>query len=352
MIADRLYLILAFFSLSLQVDGQIVTVRAAFDADSVMLGEQLTYTISAESAEDVMIGLPVYSDTLSKEIEILEVSDIDTTFRDDRIIISQEYLVAAFEPGWNTIPPQPVTFQTTGIADTAYTTALLLTVLAPDVDADQPFRPIKPPQNTPVSLAEILPWLLTGYAVLLLLSLIVIAVWYYLKREKHPELFAAVPQEPAHLVAFRELRRLEEDALTKKGLIKEYYSRLTGIIRTYITRQFSIHAMESTSSEILEAFAIQNTGDRKLVEMLESLLMLADLVKFAKEDPTREENETHLRNAFDFVERTYRMFWTGEEEADILREGDELGEADQPTGAVDDRPTSDVEHVKTEENNG
>ncbi len=331
MTTGRIYIILAtLLTFSLQVSGQIVTVRAAFDADSVMLGEQLTYTISAESAEDVMIGLPEYSDTLSKAIEILEVSDIDTTFRDDRRIISREYRVAAFEPGWNTIPPQPVTFQTTGLADTAYTTALLLTVLAPDVAADQPFRPIKPPQNTPLSLAEVLPWLLTGYAAILLLSLIVIAIWYYLKREKHPELFAAVPQEPSHIVAFRELKRLEEDELTKKGLIKEYYSRLTGIIRTYITRQFSIHAMESTSSEILEAFAIQNTGDRKLVETLESLLLLADLVKFAKEDPTREENETHLRNAYDFVEHTYRMFWTAEE----------------------DQPEEEDELVKKEENNG
>ena len=344
MITGRLFLILALFSLSLQVGGQIVTVRAAFDADSAMLGKQLTYTITAESAENVMIRLPVYHDTLSKEIEILEASDIDTTFRDDRRIISQEYLVAAFEPGWNTIPPQPVIFQTAGLTDTAYTTALLLTVLAPDVDADQPFRPIKPPQNTPVSLAEILPWLLTGYAALLLLSLIVIAVWYYLKKEKHPELFASVPEEPAHVVAFRDLKRLEDDALTKKGLIKEYYSRLTGIIRTYITRQFGIHAMESTTSEILEAFAIQNTGDRKLAETLESLLLLADLVKFAKEDPTQEENETHLRNAFEFVERTYRMFWSEEsDEPEELNESELIGEK---------RSTNDVEYVKTEEKNG
>ena len=82
MITGRNYLILAtLLTFSLQVSGQIVTVRAAFDADSVMLGEQLTYTISAESDDGVMIGLPEYSDTLSKEIEILEASDIDTTYR-------------------------------------------------------------------------------------------------------------------------------------------------------------------------------------------------------------------------------------------------------------------------------
>lgn len=357
MITGRLYLIFVpLLAFSLQVSGQIVTVRADFDADSVMLGEQLTYTISAESDDDVMIGLPVYSDTLSKEIEIIEVSDIDTTYKDDRRIIYREYRVAAFKPGWNTIPPQPVGFQTSEMTDTAYTTALLLTVLAPDVDADQPFRPIKPPQNTPLSLVEVLPWLLTGYAAILLLSLIVIAIWYYLKREKHPELFDTVPKEPAHVVAFRELKRLEEDELTKKGLIKEYYSRLTGIIRTYITRQFSIHAMESTTSEILEAFAVQNTGDRKLVETLKSLLLLADLVKFAREDPTPEENKTHFRNANDFIESTYRMFLPREEDlpgkANEPGDKDQSGKEDNLIEAGKGRTEGDVEPIEKEENNG
>ena len=338
MITFRSYIILIIFSLALPLNGQIVTVRAAFGADSALLGEQLKFTISAESADDVQVGLPVYSDTLSQEIEILRVSDIDTAYRENRRVISQEYLVTSFEPGWNTIPPQPVTFRTEGLSDTLYTTALLLTVLAPDVDPEQPIKPIKPPMNTPVSLAEILPWLLVGLGGLLLVALIVFLVRKHLKKAKHPELFTAKPLEPAHVVAFRDLEKLEEDELPKKGMIKEYYSRLTEIIRIYITRQFSIHAMESTTAEILEAFAIQNTGDRKLVETLESLLMLADLVKFAKEDPSREENERHLRNAEDFVERTYRMF-------DAEEDAESAGSEDVPE-------ESEVEPVKLEENNG
>jgi hypothetical protein len=338
MMAFRSYIILLIFSLVAPLSGQIVTVRANFESDSALLGDQLKFTISAESASDVQVGLPVYSDTLSKEIEILRVSDIDTSYNENRRIISQEYLVTSFEPGWNTIPPQPVTFRTEGLSDTVYTTALLLTVLAPDVDPEQPIKPIKPPMNTPVSLAEILPWLLIGLGGMLLLALIVFLVRKHLKKAKHPELFTDKPVEPAHVIAFRDLKKLEEDELPKKGMIKEYYSRLTEIIRIYITRQFSIHAMESTTAEILEAFAIQNTGDRKLVETLESLLLLADLVKFAKEDPTREENEKHLRNAVDYVERTYRMFET-EEDA----EAEELKDLPEK---------SKVEPVKMEENNG
>jgi hypothetical protein len=329
------------------LNGQIVTVRAEFGSDSVMLGEQLKFRIVAESADDVQVGLPVYSDTLSKEIEILGVSDIDTSYRENRRIISQEYLVASFEPGWNTIPPQPVTFRTESLSDTVYTTAKLLTVLAPDVDPEQPIKPIKPPINTPVSFAEILPWLLIGLGGLLIVALIVFLVRKHLKKAKHPELFTARPLEPAHVIAFRDLKKLEKDELPKKGMIKEYYSRLTEIIRIYMARQFTIHAMESTSSEILEAFAIQNTDDHKLVDTLESLLLLADLVKFAKEDPTREENEKHLRNAVDFVERTYRMFEL-EETAETEKQCSGPGTGDSES-SVD---KSEVQPVKQKENNG
>jgi len=68
--------------------------------------------------------------------------------------------------------------------------------------------------------------------------------------------------------------------------------------------------MESTSLEILEAFTVYNTGGEDLNGKLERLLMLADLVKFAKEDPAPEENKTHLKSGEDFVEQTYRMFYS------------------------------------------
>jgi hypothetical protein len=42
--------------------------------------------------------------------------------------------------------------------------------------------------------------------------------------------------------------------------------------------------------------------------MLKDLLELADLVKFAKEDPLPVENQTNLNNAYLFVQKTYPMF--------------------------------------------
>jgi hypothetical protein len=299
-----------------QTEAQVVTVKSSFGKDSVMLGEQLKYTISARAGEEVWIGLPEFSDTITSDIEIIEARPVDTTFEEGQRIITREYLVASFAPGWNTVPPQPVAFNTGELADTVYTTAQLLTVLAPQVDTTQAIMPIKPPVNTPVTLAEVLPWALAGYGALLLLTLVAALIWIRLQKEQDPEQFIVKPTEPAHVVAFRELEKLRKEDLPGKGKLKEYYTRLTWIIRGYMARQFDIHALESTTTEIIEAFSVRYTEQNGLLNSLEQLLMLADLVKFAKEAPSREENERHLQHAEDFVEKTYRMF-SDDDESDV-----------------------------------
>ncbi|MEX2371752.1 MAG: hypothetical protein WD578_12145 [Bacteroidales bacterium] len=328
-------IMLFLWLLAIPVAGQIVTVKSTFGKDSVSLGEQFIYSITVESENEVMVGLPTYTDTLSKQIEILESSGTDTIYIDNKRRITKKFLVTSFEPGWNTIPPQPVTFTSGELRDTVYTTALLLTVLSPEVDTTQAIKPIKPPVYTPVSLAEIMPWAFLGAGGFLLLTLIAALIWIYIQKQKNPEVFASKPMEPAHMVALRELELLRKENLPGNGMVKEYYSRLTQIIRVYIASHFSIHAMESTSSEILEAFAIQFGGDHQLIESLNKLLMLADLVKFAKEDPTREENDYHLEKAVDFVVKTYSMFATEDE--------NEQGDMEEK---------SHVERLKLEENHG
>jgi len=316
-----------------QAEAQVVTVKASFASDSVMLGEQLKYTITTRAGEEVWIGLPEYSDSITSEIEIIETGPVDTVFEAGQRILSREYLVASFSPGWNTVPPQPVAFNSGELADTVYTTAQLLTVLSPRVDTAQAIMPIKPPVNTPVSLAEVLPWALSGYGALLLFTLVAALIWIRRQREKDPEQFIVKPMEPAHVIAFRELEKLRKENLPGKGAIKEFYTRLTWIIRGYMARQFDIHALESTTREIIEAFSVRYTEKNSLMNSLEQLLMLADLVKFAKEAPSQEENERHLQHAKQFIEKTFRMFVD-----------DEVADAETGNGVSEDR-TAGAEEI-------
>ncbi|MBA7625810.1 hypothetical protein ES703_33242 [subsurface metagenome] len=111
------------------------------------------------------------------------------------------------------------------------------------------------------------------------------------------------PEEPAHITAFRELDKIKARKLWQQKQVKEYYTRITYIIRWYIFKRFGIHALEETSDEIL--YYIKSLGLNDLnLQNLEYLLNLADLVKFAKGEPDPEENIIHLDNAYDFIKKT------------------------------------------------
>ena len=69
------------------------------------------------------------------------------------------------------------------------------------------------------------------------------------KREDSAEEFFASPIEKA--IAY--LQNLDKKQLLQKGEVKEYYSEMTDIARTYIEESVKVPAMESTSSELVAA---------------------------------------------------------------------------------------------------
>jgi hypothetical protein len=95
-----------------------------------------------------------------------------------------------------------------------------------------------------------------------------------------------------------------EDELWQKGEIKEYYSRLSDILRRYIDNRYGISSPELTTEEtvrMLQKAAVTTPGQMSLVK---ELLSVSDMVKFAKYVP---ESTLHLKyhdDAVRFVEET------------------------------------------------
>ncbi|MFH0755744.1 MAG: hypothetical protein V2B15_00465 [Bacteroidota bacterium] len=294
---------------TVSLQAQLISVKSGLSADSMMIGDQVLFTIHVEAAGKLPFQMPVIRDTLCREIEVLFKYASDTSHVDDRIVVDHSYIITSFEAGVQMIPSQQVIYEFNNSLDTALSMPLILRVHEPAVDTTQQIKAIKPPVNTPVSLKEVLPWLALGSGVWLVGTLVMALIWMYRQRRKDPEIFSLRPQEPAHIVAFRSLDKLREEKLWESGRVKLYYTRLTEITRQYIERQYGIPAMERTTEEILEAFRKSNTEDPLLDEMLKDLLELADLVKFAKEDPLPLENQTNMNNAYLFVQKTYPLFF-------------------------------------------
>jgi len=294
------------------VHAQLISVTSELSSDSLMIGDQIIYTLRVDANDQVEFTMPILRDTLGKQLELLSLPVSDTTHTEGRRTVSQSYLVTGFEAGMQVVPAQEVIFTSGNLKDTARSMPLMIQVYEPVVDTTQAIKPIKPPLNTPLIIREILPWLAAGLGGLLVLILGGVLLRRYLQKKRHPEEYEARTLEPAHIIAFRELDKLKAEKIWEKGEVKQFYTSLTEITRTYIERQYGIPAMESTTEEILQAFRRSNPEDSLLDEILQELLQLADLVKFAKEDPLPVHNQTNLNNAYIFVQKTYPQFYREE----------------------------------------
>jgi hypothetical protein len=99
------------------------------------------------------------------------------------------------------------------------------------------------------------------------------------------------------------LKKLKESRYWQQGLVKHYYINLSDVVREYLENQFGINALEETSRDILIKMRHMEL-DQSTMNLLRQILMQSDLVKFAKEQPTPQEHEQILDQAFRFIERT------------------------------------------------
>ena len=86
------------------------------------------------------------------------------------------------------------------------------------------------------------------------------------------------------------LKELDESNYLQNEEIKEYYSELTGIIRTYLDEKVYDHALESTTEELINRLQLLKDGQqidlsKEDIKTIENILKRADLVKFAKSKP-------------------------------------------------------------------
>ncbi len=293
---------------SLNLFSQRFSIRAHLDTNKIKLGEQTYLHLQVIQAKDSRILFPAIADTLTKNVEVARQSPIDTVFGTGKNIkVRQKLLITSFEKGVQIIPPLKFLLQNGNRIDTLKSNALHLQVISYEIpDTAKTINDINPPINTPFNLKEFLqrfyPYIIVGCLAILVL---ILSIYFYRKKKQNkPLIKISKPKQPPHVIAFDKLEKLKKKKLWQKDKFKEYYSELTEIIRQYIEDRFSLPAMESTSDEILTMFQDKKLLEHESFENLQKMLLLADLVKFAKHRPLPDENENSYTYAYDVVKTT------------------------------------------------
>ncbi len=259
---DITILFLIFLS-PLTLKGQEVSVTAAFDTSRILIGDQINFSIIVNQPADLKLALPVFRDTLIKNIEILSGPAIDTlNISGNKITVTERYLVTSFDSGFYKVDPVYAEKSDINGIKRFFSDYSLLEVararIAPP-DTSAKIFDIAAPYKAPVTLGDILPWILLLMLAALIVWLILRFIRKFVRTKK--EIIAPVNIEPAHVIAFRKLEKLQSEMLWQKGEIKKYYTRLTEIIRQYLENRFQVYSLELTTSETLETLV--KTGFKK-----------------------------------------------------------------------------------------
>ncbi|MDQ3190106.1 MAG: hypothetical protein M3Q58_00775 [Bacteroidota bacterium] len=288
--------------------SQVYTATAKLDTNSIPLGGQTVLQLKVFVPSDLLndqgkfIQWPLLKDSISSNIEIVESSGIDTSFSKDNktAFLIQNLNITSFDTGFFVIPP--LRFLKSGDSARFFETQpILLKVIPVSVDTSQAIKDIKPPFQAPYTLKEAAPYII---AVVLLLAILLLIYRYWQKIKNKSEIIIhKVPELLPHVVALEKLEELKEKKLWQEGKTKLYHTLITEIIRVYLESRFKIKALEQTSDEIIiscRSLPINQEAKFKL----EQMLVLADLVKFAKSQPISGENELSYTHAIEFVKST------------------------------------------------
>lgn len=271
------------------------SVTASSSASEVEVGDDFTVTLTLTHPPDADFVPP--SGAELEPFAVLETwteesSPVESQihFRLAAFQLPEELEVASLGVRYRDDSGEMATLQTEPIA------IRVVTSLTPDVtDIHDIKEPV--PLLVPRDL-RLLFWLLLA----LLLSLIAYLIYRKLRKEPRDRaapVWVPPPKPPAE-EALAALARLREKGLIERGELGLFYTELTDIMRRYVGRRFGVPYLERTTEEILRDLAAKDVASRPLRAILE----LADLVKFAKQMPEKEQASASLAMALELVRDT------------------------------------------------
>ncbi|MBE7444772.1 MAG: hypothetical protein HS132_05820 [Planctomycetia bacterium] len=278
----------------------LVEAHAHVDKNEITIGDKIKLGIRVKFIGDIAVQFPEFNQQLGvftvKETTVTEGTKSEEA---GYSTVERNYVLSSYEIGSQTIPPLKITYKGKlgeGEVVTDEISVDIKGVLTEDENSGD-IKDILAPLEVPVSFKRLITWVCGGLGVLSLLGII---YWLIHKRKWRQERQEqkSIKRAP-HQVAYELLEKLSEEDLITKGLIKEYYYRITDILRHYIEDRFGLLAPERTTEEFLAEMARANKLENIHKLLIQDFLERCDMVKYAKYEPSKLE----LQETYDAAKR-------------------------------------------------
>jgi hypothetical protein len=135
--------------------------------------------------------------------------------------------------------------------------------------------------------------------VVLVAIVLLLTAFEFLQRRKSP--VATERKRSPEEIASESLAALLAQDLPRQGLFKDFYVRLTGLVRVYIEETTGLRAPEQTTEEFLREMRTRSTFSAERSIQLQEFLEAADMVKYAGQQPGSDQVEVSIRRAQEFI---------------------------------------------------
>lgn len=329
-----LYIAIAVLAFTTRAYASPTQLTVTLDSAYILMGKQTPLHINLVQDADVQGYFINQGDTLTREVEIASRGKADTVdIGSGRREIRQTLMLQAFDSGLYTLPPLVYVAGN----DTVRSNNLALKVLPVPVDTLTTVHDYAGTIEGGWKLWDFLPDAVVDYwwilIILAIIALAIAGVIVWRKRHRITEILPKKKPIPPYELAMMQLEKLKNSKLCENGQEKEYYTRLTEILRSYLDARFGINAMEMTSPQIM-AHINANEAIRPSASLMKSILEMADFVKFAKARPLPDDNVRAFNQATQFVEATRP------EETTETDDDNQPSVADAPAGSETPHPNS------------
>ena len=266
-----------FLSISAQENYNF---SVSVDTTKIRIGEQLNYNI--ELITDTLNLIQFEKNPFFSSFEIIDEKELETIRLKSKYKLRKQYSLIQFDSGSFIIPRQKV------IIDNNIKFSDSISIYVSNVEVDtlkQKLYDIKPMAYVKKSYDRLIKRILF-VSIIILIIIGILYTYFYKKRRKKLIDKEILPFDRA----INELKLLEEEKPKLQTEFKNFYSKLTEIVRRYIEEEVKLDALESTSQELIAK--LENLIDKgsldlekETVKNLKKVLENADLVKFAKSTP-------------------------------------------------------------------
>lgn len=277
-----------------------VALQASADKSNYAIGDYIYVTLTLDGKSTMQFNWP--DDADFSAFDLINANPLDTIVNADQRTYHKKLIISIYEAGTHYFPqvsiPYRIPNDTTVYTITSDSFPIAIDSIA--VDTTLAIKPI-----TDVMTAKESNWFWLRLIIIIHLILIFgFVIWYFFIRKDKKLIYKkAEPVLPLYDRTILALRDLESRKLWQQDQLKEYYSALTDILRNYLEERFNMHAMESTTDEIISQIS-RHPETRAMVNEIQFVGELADMAKFARSKPLPDENIRAMQLVEQFVEHT------------------------------------------------